>query len=57
MIFLLTYNEKGRQPEVKKQRVELALNGSDIRDTYPGVGDEPRHGDHGTEKKALSTYR
>lgn len=32
-IFLLNYQKKGRLPEVKQQIVEMALNGSGIRDT------------------------
>jgi insertion element IS1 protein InsB len=40
-IFLLTYNDKGRQPEVKKQMVEMALNGSGIRDTARVLGVSP----------------
>ena len=32
-IFLLQYRDKGRLPEVKRQMVEMALNGSGIRDT------------------------
>ena len=34
-IFLLTYADKGRQPEVKEQMIEMALNGSGIR-VLPG---------------------
>src|SRR5260221_239399 len=40
-IFLLTYDDKGRQPEVKKQMVEMALNGSGIRDTARVLGVSP----------------
>lgn len=32
-IFLLQYHDKGRVPGVKQQIVEMALNGSGIRDT------------------------
>ena len=32
-IFLLRYHNTGRLPEVKKQIVDMALNGSGIRDT------------------------
>ena len=32
-IFLLQYQAKGRLPEVKRQIVDMALNGSGIRDT------------------------
>jgi len=32
-IFLLQYHDRGRVPEVRRQVVDLALNGSGIRDT------------------------
>jgi insertion element IS1 protein InsB len=32
-IFLLQYQDRGRVPEVRRQVVDLALNGSGIRDT------------------------
>ena len=32
-IFLLQYHNTGWEPRVKQQVVEMALNGSDIRDT------------------------
>ena len=32
-IFLLQYRDRGRVPEVRRQVVDLALNGSGIRDT------------------------
>ena len=32
-IFLLQYHNRGRLPEVKQQIVDMALNGSGIRDT------------------------
>jgi transposase-like protein len=32
-IFLLHYQDRGRVPEVRRQVVDLALNGSGIRDT------------------------
>jgi len=32
-IFLLQYQNKGRLPEIKRQMVDMALNGSGIRDT------------------------
>jgi transposase-like protein len=31
-IFLLAYQDKGRLPEVKRQMVDLTLNGSGVRD-------------------------
>ncbi len=41
MIFLLHYHDKGRLPEVKRQMVDLALNGSGIRDTARVLGVSP----------------
>ena len=32
-IFLLQYQDRGRVPEIRRQVVDLALNGSGIRDT------------------------
>src|SRR5918997_5967297 len=32
-IFLLQYRDRGRVPEVRRQVVEMALNGSGVRDT------------------------
>src|ERR1700752_4756287 len=32
-IFLLQYQDRGRVPEVRRQVVDMALNGSGIRDT------------------------
>src|SRR5215470_14362850 len=32
-IFLLEYKDRGRVPEVRRQVVEMALNGSGVRDT------------------------
>lgn len=40
-IFLLQYHDKGRLPEVKRQVVEMALNGSGIRDTARVLGVSP----------------
>jgi transposase-like protein len=37
-IFQLTYSDKGRLPETKRQVVEMALNGSGIRDTARVLG-------------------
>jgi insertion element IS1 protein InsB len=39
--FLLQYHHIGRLPEVKWQRVEMALNGSGIRDTARVLGVSP----------------
>jgi insertion element IS1 protein InsB len=40
-IFLLRYHNTGRLPEVKKQIVDMALNGSGIRDTARVLGVSP----------------
>ena len=32
-IFLLQYQDRGRMPEIRRQVVDLALNGGGIRDT------------------------
>ena len=32
-IFLLQYQDRGRMPEVRRQVVDMALNGSGVRDT------------------------
>ena len=40
-IFLLHYQNKGRLPEVKRQMVDLALNGSGTRDTARVLGVSP----------------
>ena len=40
-IFLVQYHDKGRLPEVKRQIVEMALNGSGIRDTARVLGISP----------------
>jgi insertion element IS1 protein InsB len=40
-IFLLQYHDKGRLPEVKRQMVDMALNGSGIRDTARVLGMSP----------------
>jgi insertion element IS1 protein InsB len=37
-IFLLAYQDKGRLPEVKRQIVDLTLNGSGIRDIVRVLG-------------------
>lgn len=36
--FILNYSYKGRLPEVKKKIVEMALNGSGVRDTVRVLG-------------------
>jgi transposase-like protein len=40
-IFLLPYHNAGWVPEVKRQIVDLALNGSGIRDTARVLGVNP----------------
>jgi transposase-like protein len=40
-IFLLRYCHTGRLPEVKRQIVDMALNGSGIRDTARVLGVSP----------------
>ena len=40
-IFLLQYHNTGRLPEVKQQIVDMALNGSGIRDTTRVLGVSP----------------
>ena len=40
-IFLLQYHDKGWLPEVKRQIVDMALNGSGIRDTARVLGVSP----------------
>ena len=40
-IFLLQYHNTGRLPAVKRQMVEMALNGSGIRDTARVLGVSP----------------
>ncbi len=37
-IFLLQYQNKGRLPEIKRQMVDMALNGSGIRVSQGGGG-------------------
>jgi len=40
-IFLLRYQDKGLMPDVKRQMVDMALNGSGIRDTARVLGVSP----------------
>lgn len=37
-VFLLNYQDKGRLPEVKQKVIDMALNGSGIRDTARVLG-------------------
>jgi len=50
-IFLVQYHDKGRVPEVKQQIVEMALNGSGIRDTARVLGVSPTIGMTTLKKK------
>ena len=50
-IFLLQYPDKGWVPEVKQQIVEMALNGSGIRDTARVLGVSPTIGMTTLKKK------
>jgi len=36
--FVLEYRHRGRLPQVKRQIIDMALNGSGIRDTARGLG-------------------
>jgi len=40
-IFLLQYQDRGRVPEVRRQVVDMALNGSGVRDTARVLGISP----------------
>ena len=40
-IFLLQYQDRGRMPEIRRQVVDMALNGSGIRDTARGLRISP----------------
>ena len=40
-IFLLHYQDRGRVPDVRRQVVDMALNGSGIRDTACGLRISP----------------
>lgn len=40
-IFLLTYENKGNQPQTKRKIIEMAGNGSGIRDTARVLGISP----------------
>ena len=56
-IFLLQYRDKGRLPEVKRQMVDMALNGSGIRDTARVLGVSPTTVMTTLKKKRLSSTR
>jgi len=56
-IFLLQYHDKGRLPEVKRQIVDMALNGSGIRDTARVLGVSPTTVMTTLKKRHLSSTR
>jgi insertion element IS1 protein InsB len=56
-IFLSQYHDKGRVPEVKRQIVDMALNGSGIRDTARVLGVSPTTVLSTLKKKPLSSTR
>ena len=39
--FIQSYSEKGRLPQVKQQIIDMALNGSGVRDTARVLGISP----------------
>jgi insertion element IS1 protein InsB len=55
MIFLLHYHDQGRLPQVKRQMVDMALNGSGIRDTARVLGVSPTTVITTLKKKGLSS--
>jgi insertion element IS1 protein InsB len=57
MIFLLQYHDKGRLLEVKRRMVDMALNGSGIRDTARVLGVSPTMVITTLKKKRLSSTR
>ncbi|HJY82274.1 MAG TPA: IS1-like element transposase [Candidatus Binatia bacterium] len=56
-IFLLQYQNKGRLPEVKRQMVDMALNGSGIRDTARVLGVSPTTVMTTLKKRSLRSTR
>jgi insertion element IS1 protein InsB len=56
-IFLLQYHNTGRLPEVKRQMVDMALNGSGIRDTARVLGVRPTTVITTLKKKRLRSTR
>jgi transposase-like protein len=56
-IFLLQYHNKGRVPAVKRQIVDMALNGSGIRDTARVLGVSPTTVITPLKKRRLSSTR
>ena len=56
-IFLGRYHHSGRLPEVKRQIVAMALNGSGIRDTARVLGVSPTTGMTTLKKKRRRSTR
>jgi insertion element IS1 protein InsB len=56
-IFLVRYHHTGRLPEVKRQIVDMALNGSGIRDTARVLGVSPTTVITTLKKKRLRSTR
>ena len=56
-IFLLHYHNTGQLPEVKRQIVDMALNGSGIRDTARVLGVSPMTVMSALKKKRVRSTR
>jgi insertion element IS1 protein InsB len=56
-IFLRQYHDKGRLPQVKQQMIDMALNGSGIRDTARVLGVSPTTVMTTLKKKRLNSSR
>src|SRR5262245_59107184 len=56
-IFLAQYHNTGRLPAVKRQRVDMALNGSGIRDTARVLGVSPTTVLTPRQKKAQTLHQ
>ena len=56
-IFLARYHNTGRLPEVKRQIVDMALNGSGIRDTARVLGVSPMTVMSALKKKRVCSTR
>ena len=56
-IFLARYHNTGRLPEVKRQIVDMALNGSGIRDTARVLGVSPMTVMSALKKKHLRSAK